>query len=86
MTICVVGTDPFGGKLEQAASGLKSGERAITVRYLPAPDPSASCHVIFLGPGDMAVAEGTLDAMKGRPVVTVTDSGLKARGVISFLI
>jgi len=86
VTICVVGTDPFGGKLEQAASGLKSGERAIAVRYLPAPDPTVSCQLVFLGPGDMAVAEGTLDAMKGKPVVTVTDSGLKARGVISFLI
>jgi hypothetical protein len=86
VTICVVGTDPFGGKLEQAASGLKSGERAIAVRYLPAPDPAVSCQVVFLGPGDMAVAEGALDAMKGKPVVTVTDSGLKARGVISFLI
>lgn len=84
--ICVVGTDPFGGKLEQAASGLKSGERAIAVRYLPAPDPTVPCHVVFLGPGDMAMAEDTLDAMKGKPVVTVTDSGLKARGVISFLI
>jgi hypothetical protein len=42
--------------------------------------------VVFLGPGDMAMAEDTLDAMKGKPVVTVTDSGLKARGVISFLI
>ena len=86
VTICVVGADPFGGKLDQAASGLKSGERAIVVRYLPTPDPSASCHVVFLGPGDTTVAEGTLDAMKGRQVVTVTDSGLKARGVISFLI
>jgi hypothetical protein len=82
VTICVLGNDPFGGKLEQAAGGMKSGDRAIAVRYLPAPD--ASCQMVFLGKDD--VAEGTLDAMKGRPVVTVTDSGLKARGMISFLI
>ena len=86
VTICVLGTDPFAGKLEQTAGGLKSGERAIVVRHLSVPDASASCQVIFLGPEDAAVAEGTLDAMKGRPVVTVTDSGLKTRGVISFLI
>jgi hypothetical protein len=84
VTICVLGNDPFGGKLEQAAGGMKSGERAIAVRYLPAPDAAASCQILFLGKDD--VAEGTLDAMKGRPVVTVTDSGLKARGMISFLI
>jgi len=86
VTICVLGDDPFGGKLEQAAGGTKSGERAIVVRRLAEPDPSASCQLIFLGAGDPAVAQGTLDAMKGRPVVTVTDSGLKAHGVISFLI
>ncbi|HMH64436.1 MAG TPA: YfiR family protein [Rhizomicrobium sp.] len=86
VTICVLGADPFGGKLEQAAGGVKSGDRAVTVRHLAGPDPSAACQMIFLGPGDPAVAEGTLDAMKGKPVVTVTDSGLKAHGVISFLI
>jgi uncharacterized protein DUF4154 len=86
VTICVLGDDPFGGKLDQAAGGTKSGDRAITVRHLSGPDPSASCQLIFLGPVDPAVAAGTLDAMKGRPVVTVTDSGLKAHGVISFLI
>jgi hypothetical protein len=42
--------------------------------------------LIFLGPSDPAVTEGTLDSVKDKPVVTVTDSGLKARGVISFLI
>jgi hypothetical protein len=86
VTICVLGNDPFGGKLEQAAGGLKSGDRTIAVRYLPAPDAAASCQILFLGKQDGAVAEGTLDAMKGRPVVTVTDSGLKSRGMISFLI
>jgi hypothetical protein len=86
VTICVLGEDPFGGKLEQVAGGTRSGDRAVTVRHLSVPDTSASCQLIFLGPGDPAVAAGTLDAMRGRPVVTVTDSGLKAHGVISFLI
>lgn len=86
VTICVLGTDPFGGKLEQAAGELKSGDRAITVRYLPASDAAASCQVIFLGKADEPTAEETLEAAKGKPVVTVTNSGLKAHGVISFVI
>jgi hypothetical protein len=86
VTICVLGADPFGGKLEQAAGELKSGNRAITVRYLPGSDPSASCQLVFLGKSDETVAEETLEAAKGKPVVTVTDSGLKAHGVISFVI
>ena len=86
VTICVLGSDPFGGKLEQAAGELKSGDRTIAVRYLPASDEAASCQVMFLGKADETAAEGTLDAVKGKPVVTVTDSGLKAHGVISFVI
>jgi hypothetical protein len=86
VTICVLGADPFGGKLEQASGALKSGDRAITVRHLPAADASASCQVIFMGKDDEAAAEETLEAAKGKPVVTVTDSGLKVRGVISFVI
>src|SRR5258706_9737244 len=86
VTICILGADPFGGRLEQAAGELKSGERVITVRHLPAPDASASCQLIFLGKGDETAAEGTLEAAKGKPVVTVTDSGLQAHGVISFVI
>jgi len=85
VTICVLGNDPFGAKLEESASAARSGERAIAVRRLTAPDPNAVCQLLFLS-GDAAIAEGTLDAMKGKPVVTVTDSGLKAHGVISFLI
>jgi hypothetical protein len=84
VTICVLGNDPFGGKLQETAGAARSGDRLIVVRRLAAPDPNASCHLLFLS-GDAAVAEGTLDAMKGKPVVTVTDSGLKAHGVISFL-
>jgi hypothetical protein len=86
VTICVLGNDPFGGRLEQAAGELKSGDRTIIVRHLPAPDAAASCQLVFLGKGDEPAAAGTLDAMKGKPVVTVTDSGLKAHGVISFVI
>jgi len=86
VTICVLGADPFDGRLEQAAGELKSGDRAITVRYLPGSDTSASCQVIFLGKADELAVEETLESARGKPVVTVTDSGLKAHCVISFVI
>lgn len=85
VTICLLGNDPFGGKLQESAGAARSGDRAIVVRRLAALDPEAACHLLFLG-GDAAMVERALDTVKGKPVVTVTDSGLKAHGVISFLI
>ena len=87
VNICLLGPDPFGGKLDQEAGALKTAERPVAVRHLAELDPGASCQLLFLGAGaDTALVSGALDAEKGKPVVTVTDSGLKEHGVISFVI
>lgn len=86
VTICVLGGNPFGSQLEKAAGTSRLAERAIAVRYLAGPDPDASCHLLFIGRGDPTMMDGTLDAMRGRPVVTVTDSGARSRGVIAFVV
>ena len=80
VTICVLGDGPFGGTLDQAAAAGKSGDRAITVRHVSAPD--AGCQLLFLGEG----GEGAADALRVKPVVTVTDSGVTPPGVISFIV
>jgi hypothetical protein len=86
-TICVLGQDHFEGRLDQAAAGLRSGDHAVQVRHLAAPDSSADCQLIFMPAGsDPAVVQGTLDAMRGHPVITVTDSGVPVHGIISFVI
>jgi hypothetical protein len=87
VNICLVGDDPFGGKLDREAVTLKVGERAIVVLHMAEADPQAQCQLLFLGSGDgPALVDRTLAAEKGKPVVTVTDSGLMAHGVISFVI
>ena len=86
-TICALGEDRFAGKLDQAATGLRAGDHAVEVRHLAASDSSAGCQLIFLpAGGDPASIREILDAMRGKPIVTVTDSGLSAHGVISFVI
>lgn len=80
VTICVAGGDPFGGKLEEAAAGAKFGDHPLVVRKAQAADQG--CQIAFLPPG----SEGALDALRGKPVLTVTDSGGPARGVIGFVI
>jgi hypothetical protein len=86
-TICVLGQDRFEGRLDKAAADTRSGEHAVQVRHLDGPDPAANCQLVFLSAGsDPGLVQGMLETMRGQPVVTVTDSGLKAHGVISFLI
>ena len=84
-TICVLGHDRFEGRLEKAAADAPNGDHPVQVRHLTASEPG--CQLVFLFAGtDPAVAQEILDGARGRPVVTVTDSGLKAHGVISFVI
>lgn len=84
VTICVLGADPFGASLENAAGAAKTVDRPIVVRHLNEPDPS--CQLLFVGDGDPAVLESALEAMKGRAVVTVTNTDAAPRGVISFVV
>ena len=84
-TICVLGQNRFEGRLDKAAAEARNGDHPLQVRHLTAPE--SGCQIVFLSAGtDPAVVQGALEAMRGRPVLTVIDSGLKARGVISFVI
>ena len=85
VTICVVGSDPFGAALDRAAAGQRDGDRALAVRRMTAPSPDMSCQILFAGGTPQAV-EAELDAWKERPVVTVTDTDQAARGIISFVV
>jgi hypothetical protein len=85
-TICVVGPDPFGAALDRAVAGQKIGDKPLGVRRMAALDSAASCPILFLGGTDEAAAAGALESLKDKPVVTVTDSGLHAHGVISFVL
>jgi hypothetical protein len=87
VSICLLGPDPFGGKLDEESGSLRAGDHPIIVRHLAEPDPQISCQLLFLGSGaDPALVDAGLDSVKGKPVVTVTDSGLNAHGVVSFVI
>ena len=83
VTICVLGDDPIGGKID-AAAGQKAGDRLIAVKHVTAYDPAANCQLLFLGLGP--AAPDAMAAVKDKHVVTVTDSGTSLRGIISFVI
>jgi uncharacterized protein DUF4154 len=87
ITICIVGEDPFGRSLDKAAAAAAGG-RPLVIRRIATTDTAetqilAKCQIAYVG--DPLTSLDVIDALKGKPVVTVTDSGMRARGVISFV-
>jgi hypothetical protein len=84
MNLCVVGQDPFGTTLDQAVANQRVAGHPIAVHRLAA--PAARCHIAFIGGSETFVSQ-SLDAVRGSPVLTVTDAGASsARGIINFAI
>jgi hypothetical protein len=89
--LCVVGDDPFGGVLDKAVSGQRFGEHPLTVKRLQSVDRQSGCHVLYVwrstGGGAQSVTD-MLDAVRGTPVLTVTDSvrDAPAKGIVNFVL
>jgi hypothetical protein len=81
ITICILGHDPFGGALDKAVADQQIGQHPVVVRRNITPGDT-SCQAVFMDK-DSASAEA---AFEGRPVLTVTDSGAPAHGVIAFVV
>jgi hypothetical protein len=83
--LCVIGDDPFGGVLDEAARSQSIDGRRIVVRRLESPSAADGCQIAFVD-GSRGRPTGQLLAALGhRPVLTVTDSANGGqRGVVHF--
>lgn len=82
-TICVVGTDPFGPVLDQAVAGQAYAERPLQVARMDTVSRQSGCDIAYLGGSRAQPVEAGLQALRGAPVLTVTDEGA-ADGIIAF--
>jgi hypothetical protein len=84
VTICIVGEDPFGSTLDQAAAVAAAGRRLV-VRRIPEANAGtgSACQIVYVS--DSQVGYDAVDALKDKPVITVTESTMRARGIINFL-
>ena len=81
--ICLVGGDPFGRLLDEAARGQQIDGHPLQVRRLDASGQAAGCHVAYV----QGAAPSLLQGLQGKPVLTVTDARAGARGgMIHFVI
>jgi len=84
--LCVIGSDPFGGSLDQAARSQSVDGRRVVVRRMATAAQSGGCHVAFIGDGSSQAGQ-VLAAIGRRPVLTVTDARNGGqRGIIHFAV
>lgn len=83
--ICVVGRDPFGSLLDRAVTGQRVGGRAIVVARLASADHGSACQVAYLGGSRDQSVRAALAALRGAPVLTVTD-GPGGPGIVDFVL
>jgi hypothetical protein len=82
VVICIIGDDPFGNALNQAAGGQQVDGRPYVVKRLSSAVGANDCAIAFIDgsrTGEILAALGRL------PVLTITD-GSSQRGVIHFTI
>ncbi len=85
--ICVVGDDPFGKTLDDVVAGESLGGHAFVIRRFRNPKDISACHILFIGRSEAARLDETLQVLKGRSVLTVTDiAGAETRGAMIVLV
>ena len=85
--ICVVGDDPFGRTLDDVAHGESINGRPLLVRRLEDHRETAGCNILFIARSESARLAGTLEALKGRNLLTVTDiEGAESAGAVIVLV
>ena len=85
--LCIVGTDPYGGRIQDAVAGRSVGRHPIVLRRLARAEPRFQCHAMLVSEKNRERAEAALRAVRGTPTLTVTDSSLgNTAGVIHFVI
>lgn len=79
IVLCVVGEDPFGSLLDEAAAGQAVQGRSLAVKRLKTINRESGCHIAYFA------SEPKMESLKGVPVLVVTD-GQDGPGIINFVL
>jgi len=83
IVIGILGADPFGRLLDQSARDESvHGRRLLVCRYRKVAE-IGTCHILYISRSESGRLSATLTALKGKPVLTVSDiSGGAGRGMM----
>jgi hypothetical protein len=86
--ICVAGEDPFDDYLQHAVAGRSLGTHPFEVRRLETLTPDTQCQIVFISHLSTQSIQQALDAVSGKPVLTVVDSTEPHQGgsIVQFVI
>lgn len=87
LVIGVLGSDPFGGLLEEAVRGEVVNGHPLAIRRFNRVEDIDTVHILFLGQTDGSRLATVLTELKYRPVLTVGEADQFARtgGMIGFV-
>lgn len=84
--ICILGQNPFGGGLIDAARGKVLDGRPIAVRLISEAPPKSSCQILFVPSSGRKLFRSISGTLKGAGILTVGDTPgfIEDGGVINF--
>ena len=87
LTICVAGDNRMVDTLDTLARRQQVQDHVVVVRRIRI-DASAGCHLIFWPGSDIVERQALLQAVAGRPVLTVSDDSefTRSGGMINFFV
>lgn len=84
LELCIVGNDPFGTLVDQAA---RSDPSPLVVRRLERVEQARTCEVAFLAGTRQQSTAAMIMALQNLPVLTITDARFgTAQGMIHFVV
>lgn len=85
--ICIVGESRFAGLVADGIAGQSAEGHSLAVRRVTTTADENGCQVLFVSSADAAVVNAALAAVRGKPVLTVTDAAPSGeRGIVNFVL
>lgn len=86
--ICIIGPNPFGRALEEDAQGEQIQGLRLEIRTVASAREAGDCRILFMGSTAMDGVAGILAALRGAPILTVSDMPdfTSRGGIIQFVL
>ena len=87
LIIGIIGTDPFGGLLDEAVQDQTINDRNVVIRHIESMEELRKCHIIFISRSESERLGPILSDVRGDNVLTVgeADNFISRGGMINFV-